>query len=205
MNIDLTALSGAETYQWLTQTLLPRPIAWILSANTAPATGYNLAPFSYFGTIGHNPPTLMVSFALKPNGDPKDSAVNLEPGQHCVIHIASSRHAQAVNETARTLEHGDSELDRIDLSLTEFDGFDMPRLEDVSVAYGCVVVERKSFGNVPCTLVMLEIKQLYVSDEVLIRDHNDRLKVDPKKLDPLARLGGSDFGLLGEVVTIQRP
>jgi hypothetical protein len=37
-------------------------------------------------------------------------------------------------ETSRTLPHGESELDRIGLRLTEFKGFPLPRLADCRVA-----------------------------------------------------------------------
>ncbi|WP_420590048.1 hypothetical protein [Bacterioplanoides sp.] len=46
MKLDLTELSATQIYHLLVQTVLPRPVAWILSEQ---ANGkLNLAPFSFF-------------------------------------------------------------------------------------------------------------------------------------------------------------
>ena len=49
MIYDLTADSGCDNYDLLTQAVVPRPIAWILSENAD--GGLNLAPFSYFNLV----------------------------------------------------------------------------------------------------------------------------------------------------------
>ena len=46
MNIDLTELSQNQVYHTMTQTVVPRPIAWVLSEHENGKL--NLAPFSYF-------------------------------------------------------------------------------------------------------------------------------------------------------------
>jgi hypothetical protein len=46
MEIELGPLSERETYAILTQTILPRPIAWVLTDNALPGDArWNLAPF----------------------------------------------------------------------------------------------------------------------------------------------------------------
>lgn len=54
MIIDLAKMSTSQVYFSLTQTVIPRPIAWVLSRY---ADGqYNLAPFSYFNAVCSDPP-----------------------------------------------------------------------------------------------------------------------------------------------------
>lgn len=57
-------------------TVVPRPIA--LTSTQAPDGTVNLAPFSYFNTMGHDPPTLAISICRNGNGSKKDSLVNIE-------------------------------------------------------------------------------------------------------------------------------
>ena len=57
MEIDLSPLSEAQTYALLTQTIIPRPIAWALTDNSTPGDSpWNLAPFSFFNGISSKPP-----------------------------------------------------------------------------------------------------------------------------------------------------
>ena len=64
MEIDLTPLSEGETYALLTQTILPRPIAWALTDNgTSDDSRWNLAPFSFLTEYLPEPP--MVCFQLE--------------------------------------------------------------------------------------------------------------------------------------------
>lgn len=56
--------------------VVPRPIAFV-STQAADGTG-NLAPFSYFNTMGHDPPMLAVSICRNGVNGKKDSLVNIE-------------------------------------------------------------------------------------------------------------------------------
>lgn len=54
---------------------MPRPIAFVSSEDS---TGRrNLAPYSYFGAAGHNPPCIMISMNAKSKDDSKDSCANI--------------------------------------------------------------------------------------------------------------------------------
>lgn len=49
MLLDLSVMTPNQVYFSLIQTLLPRPIAWVLSENDD--ASYNLAPLSYFRNL----------------------------------------------------------------------------------------------------------------------------------------------------------
>ena len=203
MNIDLTQLSGNQVYHLVTQTLIPRPIAWVLtdSGNRS----YNLAPFSYFTAVSSAPPLLMFSVGKKPNGDDKDTLVNVAERQSMVIHIASAEQYKAVTDSAATLEHGVSEVEQNNLSLTQFEGFDLPRLADCAIAFGCELYQTQHIGDTPQTLVFAEIKQLFIDDEVLELDDKRRVRVLANEVDPLSRLGAAQYANLGEIISQTRP
>ena len=62
MQIDPQTLDSTAVYKLLISSVVPRPIAWVSSLDTA-GVG-NLAPFSYFMAITAEPPT--IAFACSP-------------------------------------------------------------------------------------------------------------------------------------------
>ena len=203
MQIDFSTLSPNQRYFSMTQTIVPRPVAWVLSDNGD--GGYNLAPFSYFNAICSAPPLLMLSIGKKPNGDKKDSIVNIVERHRFVVHIPHWDLAGAVTETSRTLRHGDSELKSVDLTLTKFDDFSLPRVAECRVAYACELYKVEEVGEVPQTLILGEVKHLFLNDRVATVDDSGRLHVDALAVDPLSRLGGEEYGRLGELISVRRP
>ena len=87
MNIQLNNMPSTAIYHLMTQTIIPRPIAWVLSNNSDDSL--NLAPFSYFNAVCSDPPLCMLSMGKKPNGTTKDTVANLIEEAYCVVHIAT--------------------------------------------------------------------------------------------------------------------
>jgi len=203
MILNFKDLSPNRIYHTLTQTVVPRPIAWVLSKNTQGTL--NLAPFSYFTAISSDPAILMYAVGQKPSGEYKDSVVNVEENNELVIHIADSELAHDVTQSAATLPNDQSELDLLDLRLVEFSGFGLPRIEKAKVAFGCKLHQVVEMGELPMKLVFVEVTQAYIDDENIQLDEKGRSKVDALKLDPLARLGGAEYANLKAVFKSARP
>ncbi|MFL1452984.1 flavin reductase family protein [Marinobacter sp. GN3S48] len=204
MLIDFDGMAPQNIYHILTQTVIPRPVAWVLSEN--PDGDYNLAPFSFFTPITSNPPLLMFSVGKKPtDGAFKDTRVNIEQRKRFVVHIAHRELASAMTETSRTMPHGESELVNTDLELTNFEGSELPRLKDCRVAMACELYDIKEIGPTPQTLVFGKILSVYVADEAARHDDKGRLVFDAAAIDPIGRLGGSEYVTFGEVLKIPRP
>ncbi|WP_060981856.1 flavin reductase family protein [Vibrio splendidus] len=202
MNLKLDTLAPTQIYHLMTQTVVPRPIAWALTESSDQE--YNLAPFSYFTPVSSNPPLLMLSVGKKPSGEIKDTTRNaLETGK-LVIHIASSSSAETMTATAATLDHGDSEVTANNIELVEFEGFSLPRVNACSVAFGCTLYEVKEVGEVPQSLIFAQVETVYISEDVIDKE-SERLKVDALALDPLSRLGGGEFATLSNVFAVARP
>ena len=85
MYLDLSQLSASQVYFTMTQTLIPRPIAWVLSDNGNDSL--NLAPFSYFNAVSSDPPLIMLSVGFKPDGTHKDTAINIEQRKDFIVHL----------------------------------------------------------------------------------------------------------------------
>lgn len=203
MNLNFSDYSANQIYHLMTQTVIPRPIAWVLTESGE--DNFNLAPFSYFSAVSSAPPLLMISVGKKPNGEIKDTVRNIIQHKQCVIHIASEQDAELVTQTAATLAHGESEVDINNIELTSFDGFTMPRVKRCSIAYGCELYEIKEVGDVPQSLVFLKVKTLYLNDDIVLLDKKERIKVMANQVAPLARLGGGEYAGITEAFSKVRP
>lgn len=188
-------------YFLLIATVIPRPIAWVLSDNGG---SYNLAPFSFFNAITSDPPILMISAGWKDDSIRKDTWVNIQERSDFVVHIPSAEHGQHVVATSATLAHGESELTRLNLTTEKVEGFRLPRIVGPKVAFFCEKHQIIEIGSAPQALILGEVKKVWMDDSVAMM-HNGRLKVDPVTLDPLARLGGASYSLLGKTFEIKRP
>ncbi|MCG2634484.1 MAG: flavin reductase family protein [Gammaproteobacteria bacterium] len=204
MIIDLADLSPNQVYYSLIQTLIPRPVAWVLSENSG--GNFNLAPFSYFSGVCSDPPLIMISVGQKPDGTNKDTRVNILARRHFVIHIANRNLATAVTNSSASLAYGDSELERLGLTTEPFPGSPLPRLAACPIAFACQLYDYRELGrHQQQAMILGEVKQLYLNDDVAQQDEKGRLTVDATAVDPIARLGGNDYTRFGEVITVPRP
>jgi flavin reductase (DIM6/NTAB) family NADH-FMN oxidoreductase RutF len=200
--LDFQALKSSQAYHIMTQTLIPRPIAWVLSQGPA---GLNVAPFSYFTPIASAPPLLMFSVGKRADGTPKDTRANIEAHGHFVVHIVHADLLTPMNESAGAYAPDESEVAALSLQTTPFEDFPLPRLSACRVAMACRLVEIKEIGKTPQSLIFGEIVRGYVSDDIATLDDKGRLRVDAQGLDPLGRLGASQYVRFGSVETAPRP
>jgi len=185
MQLDFKQLSANQTYFTMIQTIIPRPIAWVLTKNDS--GNYNLAPFSYFTAVASDPALLMFSIGKKLDDDQKDTLKNITTKKKLVIHIADTTLVEELNQSAKNLPYGDSELDSIDIETTNFPDSELPRLTKAKVAFSCSLYEIKEIGNKPMSLVFAEIEHAYIADEI-VEEQTARLTINAEKMDPLARL-----------------
>ncbi|NRB66788.1 MAG: flavin reductase family protein [Vibrio sp.] len=202
MNIDASTLAHTQMYHLMTQAVIPRPIAWVLTESGQ--ADYNLAPFSYFTPISSSPPLLMFSVGKKPTGEIKDTTRNVLETGRMVVHIANADLAEQVTQTSASLPHGESEVGLAGLELVDFEGFELPRIKDCPIAFGCKLFEVKEIGETPQSLVFAQIEDIYIAPEV-IGDNQERLVIDALKVNPLSRLGGSQYANLDQTFTVARP
>ncbi len=203
MQIKLDELSSPQTYFTMTQTVVPRPIAWILSENEN--SSYNLAPFSYFNAVCSDPALLMVSIGLQDDGSEKDTLRNIRERSQFVIHIASCDQLADLNQSSATLPPGESEVTANNLETTTVEGFHMPRLSDCKVAFMCERYNIQEIGNNKQHLLFAELKEIYVDDDCTSVNEKGRMKIHADRIHPLARLGASEYVSFGEVLSARRP
>lgn len=212
MIIDFETIQPNDRYFAMVQAIVPRPIAWVLTENGLALAGdsdrYNLAPYSFFTGICSEPPLLMISVGKKPSGAEagslKDTSTNIRLRKNFVVHIASATSLQPLNDSAETLNHDISEVKKLGLNTVPFEGFSLPRLQACHIAIGCSLYRVDEIGRVPQSIIYGKIETMYVADAI-VEPHENRLLINPQKLDPLARLGGGLFSGLGELLEAKRP
>ena len=181
MLMSFAEIESSRVYSLMTQTLIPRPIAWVLSEN---ADGkYNLAPFSYFNAVCSSPPLLMISVGKKPDGSFKDTRVNIEQREDFVVHIASREQLEAMNLSAETLPGDVSEIEKLALETADFTGSRLPRLAGSLVAYACRRYEIHEIGPAQQSLILGQITHVYIDDAICRQESDRRIYVDPALLD----------------------
>lgn len=96
-------------YKLLISAIVPRPIAFV-STRSADGTTTNLAPFSYFNFVNHDPPMFVVGFASS-MAAAKDTLRNVVDTKECVINIISETYVEAANAASVNAPYGVSEWD----------------------------------------------------------------------------------------------
>ena len=202
MEINFSEIAPVDRYRLMIQSIVPRPIAWTLTENENGS--YNLAPFSYFNAIHSHPPLVMMSVGNKKDKKVKDTRRNIERTKEFVVHIASVEHAELVTRSANSLPEGESEVDDCGLEVVnDWKGFSLPRLSIARIAFACKLDQVIEVGSNKQGLVFGQIQSLYVDDSIA-QEEGDQLLIDAMKLNPLARLGGDDYGKLEKSFTVAR-
>ncbi|UTW49277.1 flavin reductase family protein [Bacterioplanoides sp. SCSIO 12839] len=202
MNLDFSDMTPTQIYHCLVQTVLPRPVAWIMTEQENGKK--NLAPFSFFAPVCSNPPTMVVSIGNKSAEQSKDTFANLQRSQRCVLHIASMAQLEALNSSAATLADDESEVEKLGLKVETFGEHNIGRIEGAPVAFECRLQQVVELGPAPQHIVFLEIERAWLDDTVA-QEVNGRLTVSAEQLDPVARLGGTEYAALGDLFSLPRP
>ncbi len=188
MQIDVAGANVIDVYQMLVGVVTPRPIAWVTTVDEAGRV--NLAPFSFFNAFGANPPVVVFSPTLRRDGTKKDTHLNIEATREFVVNAAVAPLAAQVNQSSIELPRGDSEVVYTKLRTVPSTKVKPPRVAEAPVHLECKLMQIIPLGQGPISgnLVIGEVVVIHVDDRVL----DEKGRVDPRKLQTIARLGG-DF------------
>ncbi|KAK4114386.1 hypothetical protein N656DRAFT_767359 [Canariomyces notabilis] len=199
-------------YKLLISAIVPRPIAF-LSTRSADGQTTNLAPFSYFQVIGHDPPLFTVGFASALTDSArgtKDSLRNLHERGECVINIVSESFVEAANSTSVNAPYGVSEWDVSGLTPV-YDCQTVPGIARVKEAVFAIEGKLESLrefesrvekGKVTATLAIIEGTRFWAREDAV---NEEGSIIDPKVLRPISRLGGITYGRVTEGFELPRP
>lgn len=198
---DFSKIPPEEAYRWIVGLVIPRPIAWVTTRDEKNVI--NLAPFSFYNAVSSNPPCLLFCVTRKPNGEKKDTLLNIERNREFVVNVPDFDHASLVNETSAELPYGVSELDRAGLKSIPGSFTSVPRIASVKAAFECTLQQVVEIGDGTlgsASIVIGKILGAHISKGIL-----EKGRVKAQALDPISRLGGSQWSRLGDVFDQKRP
>ena len=198
--VDPRRLSPRERYRLLTSLIVPRPIGWI---STRSGSGVpNLAPYSFFNAISASPPLVAVSINQR-RGELKDTLRNIrETGAFCV-NVVSTELLEAMNESSAEVSPEVDEFALSGLNPVGCDEVDAVRVQESPASLECTLFREVELGEAPSTLIIGEVKVIHLASR--LRVDPESWAVDPTSLNPVGRLGGDGYTLLGRIRTLPRP
>ena len=202
--LDPAELAIRDLHSVLLSTITPRPIAL---ASTIDEEGkVNLSPFSFFNVFSANPPILIFSPARRVrDNSTKDTLDNVLETNEVCINMVNSAIVQQVSLASTEYDKGVNEFVKSGLHETPSIKIKPPRVTESPVSMECVVKEVKSLGDEggAGNLVIAEVVMIHIDDSVLTPDG----KVDPVKLDPVARMGDNWYTHVTEstVFEVEKP
>ena len=180
-----------QNYKLMSQTIIPRPIAWIVTEDNGVI---NIAPFSYFIGLSSNPATVLVSIGHKADGTPKDTLANIRKTKKCTICMVEEKDLQKMHFSSKGLDKDISEAKLFDIPTTKVvDGYP-PMIEGVVTAYFCTLNQEIDLGESKTIPVVLNIKEMFIDDRVIT--DKERLSIS---FNPVARIGKS-YAFLGKEI-----
>jgi flavin reductase (DIM6/NTAB) family NADH-FMN oxidoreductase RutF len=197
MLTSLTELDGPAVYHLLTQVIVPRPIAWVVSENAEGSPDpWNIAPFSYFNGVASAPALVMFSVGVGLAGRTKDTLQNVGERPLHTIALPHAAQLDAVQATAEPLPAGDSEFSHAGVAPQEWE-WPVPRPSGARVALGCRVERIIDIVPEEQVMVISRVELLWVDDAAVSADHRGRTRFDVVALDPLGRLGAGQYAPIG--------
>ena len=206
MQFDPTVIDSAAMYKLLIGSVVPRPIAWVSSVD---ADGVrNLAPFSYFMAITHDPPT--VAFSSGPRGaeigggvrGKKDTLHNVEVTREFVVNVVDDALAEAMNVTSGDYAADVDEFAKAGLEVASSVKVRAPRVAAAPVSMECRLARVIPVGNLPHHLIVGEIVHMHVRDDVFDPATG---RLDMHRLKPVGRLAGHLYTHVHDIFEMKRP
>lgn len=187
------ALLGAErTYQLLTSSVVPRPIAWISTRSAAGVD--NLAPYSFFTVASAHPPIVQFTSVGR-----KDSLRNIEETGEFVVNLASEPLLDLVNATSAAYPATVSEFEALGIRTHPSVKVAPLRVKEAPLSLECVLHSTVEVGD----SVLVLGRVVFATANSAALDDDGFPKFD--MIAPVSRLGRTEWGLPPEVRTVARP
>ena len=170
--------------------IAPRPIA--LASTVDKAGNVNLSPFSFFNIFSLRPPILIFSPARSGRtNSTKHSYENILEVPEVVINIVSYSMVEQVSLASVEYPKGVNEFIKTGLTPVDSKKVKPPRVGESPASFECMIRQVIPLGDQggAGNLVICEVVLAYFKEEIL----DQQGKVDPQKLDAVARMGNNYY------------
>ena len=195
-------VSSMELQTILQTAIAPRPIAL---ASTIDSEGnINLSPFSFFNMFSTVPPVVIFSPSRRVRDNTtKHTLENVLEVPEVVIGIVNFPIVQQISLASTEYGKAENEFLKSGLTMKDADLVKPKLIEECPVNLECEVLEVKHLGTEggAGNLVICEVQKIHIQEEYL----NEDGKLDQKKLDLVARLGGNWYSRNNEANLFEVP
>jgi flavin reductase (DIM6/NTAB) family NADH-FMN oxidoreductase RutF len=200
MIFDASELENQEKYRLLTGGVTPRPIAWISTRSCDNID--NLAPYSFFTVASCNPPVLIYTQLTQRSGIDKDTLQNLMATGECVVNIVDTALLEKMNLTSKELNIDESEFDFAGVDSCSSFKVTPLSVKESPIRYECTVRQIIPISDLPSggTVILLDVKFVYVRDDLYISG-----SIDQQLVDSVGKMGGDTFSLSDKNIVLNRP
>ncbi|QHE84667.1 flavin reductase family protein [Hydrogenophaga sp. BPS33] len=182
MYFDIDKLDQKLSYKLLASSIVPRPIAWVVTCDDSGRP--NAAPYSFFNFFSGFPPVICIGMGLQ-RGEPKDSYANIKASREFVVNLVPSDLAEEMNTTAVPFPRTVNELEVAGLATTSSTKVRPPRIERSPVALECRLNQVIPVDTTGVILVA-HVVAVHIKDEAVV--NAEKCYLDPSKLDLLGRM-----------------
>lgn len=178
MILDFEEINDLNRYKIMSDTVVPRPIAWIVTEDEGVL---NAAPFSYFTPLSSNPATLVVCIGQKEEGIPKDSLANILKTKKATICFANKDNVDKVKLSSTMLPKDQSEVSEYEIEVEKVLEDYPPMIKSSQSALFCEYYDTVKLPG-KTTPVILELKKQFIEDDRI----NEKMHI---KLENVGRSG----------------
>ena len=180
--------------------VVPRAIGWLstMSADGVP----NLAPYSQFTNLTFDPPYVLVSINQGRDSERKDTTVNIEETGEFVYNMVTYDLREAMNITAASFSPDVDEFEKAGLTKAPSNLVKPFRVAESPIQFECKyyqTIRLPGDGRVgTADIIIGKVVGVHIKDEFILPDG----KIDIVKIQPLARMGYSDYTYVDKVFEI---
>jgi flavin reductase (DIM6/NTAB) family NADH-FMN oxidoreductase RutF len=204
LTLDPKQISVVKFHAYLLGAVTPRPIAF---ASTVDHAGnVNLSPFSFFNCFGANPPVLIFSPARRGRDNTtKHTYENLLEVPEVVINVVNFAMVQQTSLASSEYPKGVNEFEKAGFTPIPSVKISPPRVAESPISMECKVLQIIETGDQggAGNLVICEVVLMHIKNQVLDEDG----RIDPFKVDAVARLGGNYYSRVqgSSIFKVPRP
>lgn len=184
-HFDFGTLSAEARYRLLASTIVPRPVAWVVTCD--PNGAVNAAPYSFFNLFGADRPVVALGILARP-GRPKDTAANIRATGEFVVNLVPYALAEAMNLTCVDAPPEVDETVLAGLKTLPSIAIRPPRIAESPVGLECRTTHLLETGPGQL-LVVGEVLHAHYARNVLSGDPA-RPRIDAGALDLVGRMHG---------------
>jgi flavin reductase (DIM6/NTAB) family NADH-FMN oxidoreductase RutF len=183
-------------YKLVAGTIVPRPIGFISTMGRDGVA--NVAPFSFFNAVSHQPPIVLFSSHLRA-GREKDTLRNVRETGEFVVNIVSEAIAAQMSASADDHPQQTSEFSVTGLTPVPGDMVKAPLVAESPVNMECKLLQLLPLPDSEYTVVLGRVVRFHVARDII----GEEGRIDSARLRAVGRMAGNTYSSTRELFSMQ--